>query len=80
MANDSDSLCLNEKEFMQMKPKEQMCVLFQNQANQRKETREGFERMEKILSGYKFQQKVQYVLITAALAGIGILFKMHIGM
>jgi len=76
---ENDSLCLNEKEFMQMKPKEQMCVLFQNQANQRKETREGFERMEKILSGYKLHQKVQYILITAALAGIGILFKLRIG-
>jgi len=76
---ETDSLCLNEKEFMQMKPKEQMCVLFQNQAKQRKETQDGFEKMEKILSGYKLHQKIQYVLLTAALAGIGILFKLRLG-
>jgi len=66
--SDSNGLVLNEEAFMCMKQKEQMCVLYQNQVT-----------TLKLIQGYKFTQKIQYVLLSAALAGIGILFKFHIG-
>lgn len=66
--SDSNGLVVNEESFMCMKPKEQMCVLYQNT-----------EELKKLVIGYKFHQKIQYILITAALAGLGILFKLKLG-
>jgi len=63
-----NGLSIDENEFMCLPAKKQMCVLYQNQVT-----------TLKLIKGYKFTQKVQYVLLSAALAGIGILFKFHIG-
>ena len=66
--SDSNGLVLNEEAFMCMKQKEQMCVLYQNQVT-----------TLKLIQGYKFTQKIQYTLLSAAIAGVGILFKLQLG-
>lgn len=63
-----NGLTLEEKEFMCLATKRQMCVLYQNQV-----------QTIQLIKSYKFHQKLQYVLITACLAGIGILFKIKLG-
>ena len=64
-----EGLTVDQNQFMCLPQKKQMAVLYKNQV----------VTLE-LLKGYKFTQKVQYVLLSAALAGLGILFKMHIGM
>ena len=63
-----NGLCIDEKSFMALQVKKQMCVLYQNQV-----------KTLELIEGYKFTQKVQYVLLSAALAGVGILFKLQLG-
>ena len=63
-----EGLTVDENQFMCLPQKKQMCVLYQNQVT-----------TLKLIQGYKFTQKVQYVLLSAALAGIGILFKLQLG-
>ena len=65
---EGNGLVLNEKEFMCLKSKDQMCVLYQNQVT-----------TLKLIRGYKFTQKIQYILLSAAIAGVGILFKLQLG-
>jgi hypothetical protein len=68
MSEDITGLCIDEKSFMSMTPKKQMCVLYQNQV-----------KTLELIEGYKFTQKVQYGILSAVLAGIGILFKLQLG-
>ena len=63
-----EGLTVDQNQFMCLPIKKQMCVLYENQV-----------ATIELLKGYKFTQKVQYVLLSACLAGVGILFKMHIG-
>ena len=65
---DSNGLVLNEEAFMCMKQKEQMCVLYQNQVT-----------TLKLITGYKFHQKVQYVIMSLIFGGLGILFRLQLG-
>jgi len=63
-----EGLCVNESEFMSMKPKKQMCVLYQNQIT-----------TLNLVKGYKFTQKVQYVIMSLLCGGMGILFRLKLG-
>jgi len=65
---DDNGLSIDEREFMCLPPKRQMCVLYQNQV-----------ATLELVKGYKFHQKIQYILISACLAGLGIIFKIHLG-
>lgn len=62
-----NGLCIEEKEFLALPQKKQNLVLYQNT-----------EELKKLVLGYKFHQKIQYVLIAAILGGLGILFRMHL--
>jgi hypothetical protein len=64
---ESDGLTIEGKEFSSLSAKKQLMVLYQNQVE-----------TLRLMKSYSFHQKVQYVLIVAALGGIGILFKMHL--
>jgi hypothetical protein len=69
MSYDNNSgLNIDESEFMSLPQKKQLCLLYKNQ-----------RQVLELLQSYKFAQKIQYVLLSAALAGVGILFKIHIG-
>lgn len=58
-------LMLDEKQFLKLPQKEQMCVLYQNiKYNQEKQ-----EEILRLLKGNKLNQKIQYVWL-AALTGI----------
>ena len=61
-----NGLSIDEKEFMSLPSKKQMCVLYQNQVT-----------TLKLVQGYKFHQKVQYVLLSLVYGGLGILFSFH---
>ena len=62
-----EGLCINEADFMKMRPKQQMCVLFQNQ-----------QVTISLIKGYKFQQNINTFLISAALGGVGVLFSLRL--
>ena len=65
---EGNGLVLNEKEFMCLKSKDQMCVLYQNQVT-----------TLKLITGYKFHQKVQYVIMSLIFGGLGILSRLQLG-
>jgi len=64
----TNGLMIDEEEFMALPAKRQMCVLYQNQV-----------LTLKLIQGYRFNQKVQYVILTALVAGAVFLLKLHIG-
>ena len=64
----ANGLTMTLGEFEKLPNKEQHNVLFQNQC----------KTME-LVAGYKFHQKVQYVLIGLLTTGVGVLIKMHLG-
>jgi hypothetical protein len=61
-----NGLSLEEEEFMNLRQKDQMCVLYKNQVATLKAVR-----------GYNFKYKVVTVSIALLSAGIVILLKMH---
>ena len=63
-----NGLVIDEKEFMCLNSKKQMCVLYQNQVT-----------TLKLVQGYKFHQKVQYVIMSLICGGLGILFRLQLG-
>jgi hypothetical protein len=63
-----NGLCIDEKEFMSMPPKRQMCVLFQNT-----------EELKFLIKGYKFWQKISTVIGSVLVIGMTYLFKLHLG-
>jgi hypothetical protein len=65
MEKEPSGLIIGEKEFMCLPTKKQLCLLYQNQM-----------QMLSLVEGYKFNQKIQYFMITAALGGVGILFSL----
>lgn len=64
MAN--NGLCIDEKEFLSLPQKKQMCVLFQNT-----------EELKRLIKGYKLYYRVTTIIGSVLVVGIGILFKMH---
>lgn len=60
----SQSLCINEKEFMSLPQRQQMCTLYQNQVNQF----EKLDRIENLIRGYKLHQGIQYGWLTGITA------------
>ena len=58
----SNGLLINEKEFMALPQKQQMCLLYQNQ----------LKTME-LIAGYKFYQKVSATIGGFLVAGLGIM-------
>lgn len=62
-----NGLNIDEKEFMKMKPKEQMCVLYRNTM-----TTMG------LVKRFKFHQKVQYMIIGLLCTGMFILINIHL--
>ena len=63
-----DGLTIDGKEFMSLPAKKQMVVFYQNQVE-----------TIRLVKQYSLHQKIQYILVTAALAGVGILFKIRLG-
>lgn len=63
----TDGLSIAECDFMELPQKQQMVVLYQNQVE-----------TLKIIKSYRFQQKVHYILVSAAIAGVGYLFALHL--
>lgn len=64
---DNNGLCIDEKEFMSLPSKRQMCVLFQNQV----------KTME-LIKGYKTWQKIAAIIGSVLTMGVAYLFKLHI--
>lgn len=65
MAEDNgEGLTLEEEEFMRLKQKDQMCVLYKNQV-----------ATLKLVKGFRFHQKVQYISIALLTGGLGIVLK-----
>jgi hypothetical protein len=56
-------LRIAEKEFMCLPVKRQMCLLYKNQL-----------RVMELVEEYRLTQKIHYVMLTAALGGVGIIF------
>jgi hypothetical protein len=63
--NNGNGLSIDEKEFMSLPAKKQMCVLYQNQV-----------QTLKLVQGYKFYYKVTATIGAFLVMGIGILFKL----
>jgi len=63
-----EGLTIDAKEFQSLSTKKQNVVMYQNQVE-----------TIKLVKGYALHQKIQYLLVSAALAGVGILFTFHIG-
>lgn len=71
----ANGLIIGEEEFTRLKSKEQMCCLYQNQVMQFKR----FDELEKIIKGYRFHQKVQYLIMGLLAAGGIYLLQLHVG-
>jgi hypothetical protein len=65
---ESDGLTIDGKEFQTLTVKKQNIVMYQNQVE-----------TIRLVKQYSLHQKIQYILVTAALAGVGILFKIRLG-
>ena len=65
---ESDGLTIDGKEFQTLTVKKQNIVMYQNQVE-----------TIRLVKAYGLHQKIQYILVTAALAGVGILFKIRLG-
>lgn len=63
-----NGLTIQEKDFLKMSEVEQHTVLFRNT-----------EEIKYRLNSYKVRSMIQYGLIGACLGGIGILFKIELG-
>ena len=63
-----NGLILSKNEFKRLPTADKFACLYENQV-----------KTLKLIEGYKFHQKVQYILIAASLAGLGILFKIALG-
>lgn len=63
----SNGLILDLKQFNQLPTKEKFSCLYENQV----------ETLN-LVKGYKFHQKVQYILISLLIIGAGILLRMHL--
>lgn len=63
----SNGLLISEEEFLSLPSKKQNLVLYQNQV-----------KTMNLIKGYKFHQKVLYIMLTILLTGVGILFKIHL--
>lgn len=59
-------LIINENEFLSMPQKERDCLLYRNQLA----TFDKLDTIQKLLEGYKFNQKVQYAWL-ATITAIG---------
>ena len=64
----NNGLCIDEKEFLSLPQKKQMCVLFQNT-----------EELKRLIKGYKFWQKLSTIIGSVLVIGMGILFKLELG-
>ena len=64
----ASGLRVTEDEFLTLPTKKQMCLLYKNQCV-----------TLKLIEGYRFSQKVQYTIITALAIGVGLLFKIQLG-
>ena len=65
--NGDNGLNIDEESFMSMKTKEQMLCLYKNQVE-----------TIKLVRGYKFNQKVQYIMVGLLSTGLVTLLWMHI--
>jgi fructose-1-phosphate kinase PfkB-like protein len=70
-----NGLNLNSNQFEALPNKEKLTCLFENQVK----TLDRFNDIEKIIKGYRFHQKVQYVIMSLLAAGGAFLIKLHIG-
>ncbi|MFA6462379.1 MAG: hypothetical protein WCV90_09025 [Candidatus Woesearchaeota archaeon] len=61
-------LVIDEKEFLSLPTKKQMGILYQNQVE-----------TLRLIRGYTLNQRVQYILISAAITGVGLLFSIEMG-
>lgn len=62
-----NGLSIDEAEFMKLKPKEQMCVVYRNTS-----TTVG------LVKKFKFHQKIQYLLVGLLTTGVLVLLQMHL--
>ena len=69
MEEDKKCLDLDEDSFMSLSSKKQMCVLYRNQVS-----------TLQLLKEYKNNVKIQYGLVSLAITGVLILFKIHLGL
>ena len=65
--NDDNGLNLTEDAFMSMKSKEQMLCLYRNQVE-----------TLRLIRGYRFHQKAQYITLGLLTAGLVYLVQLHI--
>jgi hypothetical protein len=63
-----NGLNISENEFMKLPQKQQLCLLYKNQCT-----------TLNLIESYKFHQKVQYVLISSCVGGVGVLFSILLG-
>jgi hypothetical protein len=64
----TNGLIINEKEFMCLPARKQMCLLYQNQ----------LETMS-MINGYKLYYKITAIIGAALISGMAILFKLELG-
>ena len=64
----SNGLFIDEQEFMSLPAKKQMCVLYQNQLT-----------TLKLIQGYKIYYKITTIVGSVLIIGVGILFKIELG-
>lgn len=63
-----NGLSLNLEEFRCLPQKQKLDCLYQNQVT-----------TLKLVQGYKFHQKVQYILMSILCGGLGLLFRLQLG-
>ena len=64
----SNGLLIDEREFMRLKTREQLCCLYKNQV-----------KTLRIIQGYKLYYRITSAVGGILILGLGVLFKMHLG-